>query len=340
MDREGVQGTLIVMRWMMICVLLVGSQAAAEEAPPSPTVTIPVDAQRERDALAASIANDDPEARLDEDEAFKRVRSYDRRQLQLFGLEMGQADQYRKAGQEEQADALALQARGRAEAVRGAYEALLDKYPENARATTHFGELLYDYLGDQEGAVNAWLKAEKLDKKLALPLNNLALHFCHVGAYPRGLNYLERTLKMDPDHPDYLYNAAQMYLVHFPEVEKAYGWSPKKIYKRAMKCSKRAAEVKPEDYELVSDYAVNFFAAENFGLEADWRGAAEAWQAARKQARSGDEVFYTWLNEARAWIAKEDLGRAQACLDEAVRLHPDSTAARNLLERVKKLQSE
>ena len=100
-----------------------------------------------------------------------------------------------------------------------------------------------------------------------------------------------------------------------------------------MKMSKRAAELSNE-YELIQDYAVNFFAAENFQLEADWRSAARAWQWARTEVRTSDEEFYTWLNEARVWIADGNNTKARECLEAALAIRPESEVATNLMSEL------
>ncbi|MEA3366315.1 MAG: hypothetical protein U9Q79_11810, partial [Candidatus Hydrogenedentes bacterium] len=107
----------------------------------------------------------------------------------------------------------------------------------------------------------------------------------------------------------------------------------KKVYRRAMKMSKKAAELSNE-YELIEDYAVNFFAAEHFQLEADWGDAARAWQWAREEARTDVEEFYTWLNEARVWIEDGKEAKARTCLEEALKLRPESEVAANLLSKL------
>jgi hypothetical protein len=100
-----------------------------------------------------------------------------------------------------------------------------------------------------------------------------------------------------------------------------------------MKMSKKAAELSNE-FELIQDYAVNFFAAENFQLEADWRDAAKVWQWAREKARTTDEEFYTWLNEARVWILEGNEDKARTCLEAALEIRPDNEVASTLLSKL------
>ena len=174
-----------------------------------------------------------------------------------------------------------------------------------------------------------WKKAAALHPDLSEVFNNLGIHYSHTGDLTRGLVCFDKALELEPDNPDYLYNLCQIYLTQFPDVAKQRQWSLKKVYRTAMKMSKKAAEL-GQDYELIQDYAVKFFAAENFQLKADWREAARAWQWARQNARTTDEEFFTWLNEARVWIADGNKTKALACLDAALTIRPDSEVAANL----------
>lgn len=217
--------------------------------------------------------------------------------------------------------------------VREAYEFALKRYDQDAKLVNAYGELLYDEFGEQPGALRAWHRATELDPKYAPPYNNLGLDQCHTGSYEIGITNLEKALELDKKNPDFMFNLAQIYLIHFPEVEKLKGWKPKKIYERAMKLSAEATKLEPSDYQLAEDYAVNFFAAENFKLEADWEAAAEAWQRARTLTNRADKVFYTWLNEGRALLRAGKNPEASRCFEEALKLVPDSAPAKQLLEK-------
>lgn len=233
-------------------------------------------------------------------------------------------------GSKEESEDRLLQMRRRLELIGKAYDAVLGHYPHNARAQNYYGEYLYDCREDAAGAIKAWKLAIAEDPKLSLPYNNLGIHYCHYGDYALGLENLRKANDLDSDNPDIKYNLAQIYLVHWPEVQKHLKWDKKKVYSEAMKLSRRAAELKPEDYELQEDYAVNFFAAEQFEVQPDWNEAAKAWKLARGKARRTDQVFYTWLNEARARIRQPDYAKALACLDEALALDPASDVAKKL----------
>ena len=117
------------------------------------------------------------------------------------------------------------------------------------------------------------------------------------------------------------------------KLEKILKKSRAKLYKDAMEYSKDAAQYAPEDYDILQDYAVNFYAAENFGVEADWEESARAWKVARPFARTQAESFYTVLNEARAWLRADRPAEARPLLLEAQRMRPESNAVQVLLAR-------
>lgn len=270
----------------------------------------------------------------DETKLVEAVRQFDILQKALYEWDVEIAESLAAAQQREEARAKAESAQKRIDLVGKAYRITVEQYPKNARALNYYGEHLYDYEGDQAGAIAKWKLSAAEDPKLALPLNNLAIHYTHVGEYKMGLDYYNRAIELDPDNPDYRFNIAQTYLTNWPQVQKIYNWDAKKLFKEAMKHSKRAAELKPNDYRLLEDYAKNFFASLNLDVEADWEECAAAWRKARERAQRNDQVFFTWLNEARAYMRKRDRARALACLDEALKIIPDNDVALTLRARV------
>lgn len=231
------------------------------------------------------------------------------------------------------------EARKRIGLVRQAYDLGLSHYASNARLHNYYGELLYDWCKEIGAALKEWNTALALDPKLSGAHNNLGLHFFHTGDYRMGLPHMDEALRLDPKNADYLYNMAQLYLVHWPQIQKLRGWRAKRVYREAMNCSRKAAQLRPNDYDLVVDYAVNFFAGQRFAVEVNWEKAAKAWQTARTQTRNDVELFYTWLNEARVWIAAKQNKNAEMCLKAALTIRPESEVAKELLEKVRMEQA-
>lgn len=221
-------------------------------------------------------------------------------------------------------------------ALRKGFELALSKFPDNPRLKTLYGELLYDFFAEPGTALKLWREALQQDPALAGAHNDLGMLLLHQGQYGEGLDHLEKALKLEPKNPNFLFNAAQIYLIHAPQIQGLKLMEPAAVYATAMAFSREAAALSPDDFELVSDYAVNFFAAERFRVTADWSKAAKTWQAARKAARKQDQVFYTWLNEARVSINGGKRNHAIKCLEEALKILPDSPVAKQLLEEQRK----
>lgn len=274
----------------------------------------------------------------DEDRALELLRDFHLVQMQLLEWDIALARDLQAQGDTFAAQTKVEDARERAKTVRTAYEAFLDAYPKNALAHNYYGELLYDEFGDHAAGLQQWKLALMLDEDLARAANNLAIHYSHAGDYMLAFRHLDKALDLEPDNPDFLFNAVQIYLTNSPQAMEHYGWDQEKLYKEAMKMSARAAELASDDFQVVQDYAVNFFAAERFGVEANWRAAADAWKQTRALADSPGDVYFTWLNEARAAIEGGMAERAAACLAEARTFQPDSPAIGALEEKLDALR--
>jgi tetratricopeptide (TPR) repeat protein len=271
----------------------------------------------------------------DEKKLLEGVRQFDLIQQGLADWDRNLSSDHQMGGEEALAQDKLAQAKHRIDLIRRAYEEVLKRYPENARAHVYLGELYYDRLDNEGKGLELWQKALDLDPKLHEAMNDFAIHYSHIGDVPKSLEYFEKALKLAPDNADYLYNVTQIYLIQWPEVQKRYGWTAEQVYRKAMEYSKRAAQLRPDDYPLLSDYALNFFRGEQMRFTVNWDEAAQAWQKARERTRNSAEMFYTWLNEGRVWIRVGQKEKAMACLDQALKLFPDSKAAKNLQDELK-----
>ncbi len=272
----------------------------------------------------------------DQDELVSAARRFDLQQQRLIEWDLALVDEFMLQGKR---DLAATQQAGipkRRDLIRTAWVYVTDRYPNNARALNYYGEFLYDYGKDQAKALQNWRVAVKLDDELAATHNNLGIHFFHTGDYRNGLKHLQRALELEKDNPDFLFNMSQMYMIFFPQLGPMLDLSKEKIYKEAMRMSKKAAELVPDDYDLLLDYATNFYAAENFGIESDWEAAALAWQRARPHASTEIQTFYTFLNEGRTWLRSDKKQNAVKPLEEAAALRPDSQVAKQLLNKARR----
>lgn len=275
----------------------------------------------------------------DEDLLVKAAREVDRREVAMYEWDMELAGEHAQQGEATLAREKADRAQRRIEFLNRVYQMVLGQYPRNARALTYYGELAYDYFNREGQGVSLWEEALDIDKDIGAAHNNLGIHYSHIGVYDRALRHFGEALRLEPDNADFLFNVAQIYLIHFPELQRRYDMNKKEVYREAMKLSRRAAKNAPLEYDILQDYAVNFFAGKDFDVSVNWRDAADAWTATRGRARNATERFYTWLNEARASLRGEYYDRANVCLKEALALYPESDVVKRLQERVRSLSS-
>jgi tetratricopeptide (TPR) repeat protein len=263
------------------------------------------------------------------------ARRFHLQQQDLIAWDRKMIDQYGRQEQFALVEEKQRELSHRVQLLESQWKWILARYPNDARANNYYGEFLFDYVGDEAAGLRHWLTAVELDDTCAPAHNNLGIHYFHTGNYAEGLKHLQRALALDENSPDYLYNMAQMYLIHFDVIERLLEMPREKLYKEAMRMSKKASELAPGDFDIVQDYAVNFYAAENFGIAADWTEAAAAWQRTLPTARTEDERFYVLLNEGRAWMRSAQPQNAVKPLEEALALNEESDVAQELLAKAR-----
>lgn len=260
------------------------------------------------------------------------ARRFDLQQQKLFQWDGELARKHAASGQQDLAATKAEESRRRLALIEQAWLFTLNYYPNDARANNYYGEFLYDYRARIPDAIQKWHLAARMDSGLASPHNNLGIHYFHTGDYDNGLKHLSKALKLEPKNPDFLYNLSQMYVIHFPYLQQKYKMPERRLYNEAMRLSREAAKYAPGDYDIVKDYAMNFFAGANFGVEVDWDKAAEAWDQAGNLARDAPERFHCQIWEGRAWIKAGEWARALAVLNEAHQFKPDSEVVQKLID--------
>jgi len=287
-------------------------------------------------ALEAERSSLEPlERAMDDEQAFMRaLAAFEKLHMAAARLAYQEARERQETGATAESEEALTRMREHLGLVKSAYQLGLSRYDSNAILQNHYGDLLYDYLGDPHTAMRHWTRAAELDKKYAAPHNSLGMYYFHNGMYALGLESMDKALRLDPKNPDYLFNMAQVYLIHYPQLMPIRKWDAARIYKEAMKLSATAAKLRPDDYEMWKDYAMNFFAAERFKVKPDWAKAVQAWQKARDLARNDDERFNALLYEARVHIRSNNPQKARPCLEAALTLLPDNQLARQMLDNL------
>jgi len=266
----------------------------------------------------------------------KKARAFDKLHLALARALYEKAKTLEKQDKKDEAYAAAEDAQHHIDLVKSAYEMGLATFENSAVLHNYYGEFLYDYLGEQDGAVTHWQRAIQLDDKMGRAHCNYGMYALHNGMYSIGFDSMKTALRLEPNNPDFLYNMVQVYFAHSLYLMQSEKMERSKIYKDAMKMSEKAAQLAPEDFDVLRDYALNFFLATEYDVKTDWKEAVKAWRNAREKARTKAEVFNTWLNEARVHKENGDNNKALECLGKAQEIWPQSPVVQQLIADFKK----
>ena len=270
---------------------------------------------------------------LDDQKRFeRRARAFEKLHVVIARGYYLQARQLEEKGETEGALAASQKAQHHLQTAKKAYDMGLATFDRSAVLHNYYGELVHDFFGRPNEAAQHWRRAVQVDSGLARAHGNLGMYAMHNGMYAMGMTSMDRALELEPNNPDFLFNMAQVYLAHFPHIMQVRKWDRAKVYREAMKLSARATRFAPTDFDVLRDYALNYFVGEEFGVNVKWRNAARAWAEARKHARTDAERFNAWLNEARVHNRNNDKRRARECLERARAIWPDSPIVQQLID--------
>jgi len=262
----------------------------------------------------------------------QKIRAFDKLHVGLARASYVKARSLEQEGKQTEAKAASEEEQNYLKLVKAAYEMGLAHFDNSALLHNFYGELIHDFFGQVSEAAQHWKRATQLDPEFARAHCNFGMYAFHNGMYSIGLDSMDTALRLEPDNPDFLYNMTQVYLVHSLQIMQIRKWDSTRTYNEAMKMSEKAARLLPEDYEVLRDYALNFFRGEDFNVHVNWKDAAKAWQTVRLKARTDAEIFNAWLNEARVHKSNNDKKQAMKCLDSAQAVWPDSPVVKQLIE--------
>lgn len=210
--------------------------------------------------------------------------------------------------------------------VRKAYQDFVDLHPDHVRARLAFGSFLGD-LGDHDAAVAQWEKARDLDPKNPAAWNNLADYYSRHAMPDKAFACLDEARKLNPTEVVYVRNLATLVFLERAAAQEHYHLTDEQaVLRRALELFRQARQGEPEDFPLATDLAQVFYylKPEPKADPAEAKVAAakltddalQAWQDARKLARTELEREAVGLHLARVCLAAGRRDQARAYLAE------------------------
>lgn len=187
----------------------------------------------------------------------------------------------------------------------------------NREAHSLMGHILYDKLGRAEEAVKEWEEAYSLDPNDPIPLMNLAAIKFQTQKFREAITFWEKVLEIDPNSDEPYLHIGTAYLKQHNIEEAIQAWQI--ILKR-----------KPLHPEALINLGTAFY------QKGDLEGAIEVWQKAEQLSRENPKIHY---NLALAFFYLRNYKESMEELKEVLRLEPDHTQARMLIEIAKQQES-
>jgi tetratricopeptide (TPR) repeat protein len=194
--------------------------------------------------------------------------------------------------------------------VKKAYHEFLQKHPKHLEARLSFGSFLND-LNDEEGAIEQWDKARKMEPKDPAAWNNLANIYAHHGPIEKAFEYYERAMELDPEEPVYIENLAVITYLFRKDAIARYKISEKEVFNKSLALYQKAMELDPKNFVLATDFAQSYYGIKPMRTE----DALKAWHHALKLAGDGVEKEGTYLHLARVELNSGMFEEAQKHLD-------------------------
>lgn len=228
----------------------------------------------------------------------------------------------------------------RLDLVKKAYEDFFRRHPEHGRARIAYASFLCD-TGEEREALPHLQKARELDPKNPAVWNQLANWHGHNSPVTNSFDYYQKAVDLDPTEPTYYWNFATTVFLFRRDATNHFNITEQQVFEKALALYRKAVELDPENFELVTDYAQTYYGVkvpktgdpklDHHAVQKHCDEALGAWQVALKMARDDIEKQGIYVHFARLQINADRFDDARTNL--AALTHPMFAATKGLLEK-------
>jgi tetratricopeptide (TPR) repeat protein len=221
----------------------------------------------------------------------------------------------------------------RFEPVKKAYEAFIQKYPDDARARLAYGGFLND-TKDEDGAQTQWEKALQLEPTNPAAYNNLAGRYAESGYAEKGFEYFSKAIELKPDEPVYYENFGDALYVFRKKGMEYYKLDEQQVFAKVIGLYSNALRLDPSKFVFASTYADAYYAIKPFPAE----DALKVWINALRVAKTDVEQEGVFVHMARVKMVAGHYEEARNQLNgvtNAALVALKSNLLKNIAEREK-----
>ena len=193
--------------------------------------------------------------------------------------------------------------------IRTAYEDLIQRHPDYARARVAYGSFLND-LADEEGAQTQWEKALALNAKDPAVYNNLANLYGHIGPVKKAFEYYAKAIELNPREPIYYDNFGTTVFLFRKDAIEFYHIAEQQVYDKALELYSQALKLDPTNFTLASDVAQTYYGIKPLRLD----DALKAWTNSLALAHDEIEREGVYVHFARLKLQADRFAEVRAHL--------------------------
>lgn len=192
----------------------------------------------------------------------------------------------------------------------GDYEALLKRDPTFVPTYVAYGMLL-GKVGETKRAAEIFLRANKLDDKLAVVKNQLGNYCAEDGKFQEALAYYVAASELEPTESLYHYQIGMLLYEYRDHFVRSARFTMADLQKQSQRAFAKAAETAADNVGYAYRYAESFYDQ----VPPDWDGALAAWRALKPRMKAGLEQQTIELHEANVLLKLGRRDEAKALLD-------------------------
>jgi tetratricopeptide (TPR) repeat protein len=189
------------------------------------------------------------------------------------------------------------------------YDLLIKDHPNFASAYVAYGMLL-SRVDMRKEAANMFLRANQLDKNIALVKNQLGNYCAEEGKVLEAANYYLSAIQLEPKQPLYHYQLGSILTEARDDFLKSGNWSREAIDKAMHEAFRQAMELSPGNVAYAYRFGESFYDLEH----PEWEEALEFWRALELKVAPGLEKQTIRLHEANVLMKEKKFEEADKLL--------------------------
>ena len=190
------------------------------------------------------------------------------------------------------------------------YDLLLRSHPNFVPTYVAYA-LLLGKLDNRKESIDLLLKANALDKNLAVVKNQLGNYLAEEGKPIDAMNYFLSAIQLEPKEPLYHYQLGTLVAEARDDFQKSGQWTRAQLDKTMQDAFLQATLNAPDDWRYAYRYGLSFYDLET----AEWDTALQFWKDFEKKLKPGAEQQTCRLHQAKVLLAQHHVDEAHAALD-------------------------